>query len=431
MNNDAESLNIRIRDVVEYAQEHDSRVSYETVLDILKDKNDSVSQDDLDRARREIVQKGIQITGEDEEERYSGDLSNPGIFVPADVRISQIPLNIYNLMERLQNNEINLQPDYQRKRDLWTEEKQSQLIESLLLKIPLPTFYFDAQNEDRWVVIDGLQRLSAIYNYLVGDPVNGLEDEKRKKKAFTGLQYLEEFNDKTFDELPRQYVRRVKEASIVAYVVEKGTPDAVVFNIFQRINTGSLPLSDQEIRQALHQGHAIELTKELAESEEFKMATQYKISSERLMDREYVTRYLAFTELDYEKEYDNGMDDYLTKALDRVNRYEENELNRIRGQFLQLMRDCYAIFGKYTFRRYDLITHRRGPISKAIFELWVICFSQLNREKLNSIKENKDRLVAEFGELLKNHEFSTSLNSGKISDIRKRVRSANSLLGRF
>ena len=125
------------------------------------------------------------------------------------------------------------------------------------------------------------------------------------------------------------------------------------------------------------------------------------------------------------------MDDYLTKALDRVNRYEENELNRIRGQFLQLMRDCYAIFGKYTFRRYDLITHRRGPISKAIFELWVICFSQLNREKLNSIKENKDRLVAEFGELLKNHEFSTSLNSGKISDIRKRVRSANSLLGRF
>ncbi|MBQ7583600.1 MAG: DUF262 domain-containing protein [Lachnospiraceae bacterium] len=431
MNNDAESLNIRIRDVVEYAQEHDSRVSYETVLDILKDKNDSVSQDDLDRARREIVQKGIQITGEDEEERYSGDLSNPGIFVPADVRISQIPLNIYNLMERLQNNEINLQPDYQRKRDLWTEEKQSQLIESLLLKIPLPTFYFDAQNEDRWVVIDGLQRLSAIYNYLVGDPVNGLEDEKRKKKAFTGLQYLEEFNDKTFDELPRQYVRRVKEASIVAYVVEKGTPDAVVFNIFQRINTGSLPLSDQEIRQALHQGHAIELTKELAESEEFKMATQYKISSERLMDREYVTRYLAFTELDYEKEYDNGMDDYLTKALDRVNRYEENELNRIRGQFLQLMRDCYTIFGKYTFRRYDLITHRRGPISKAIFELWVICFSQLNREKLNSIKENKDRLVAEFGELLKNHEFSTSLNSGKISDIRKRVRSANSLLGRF
>ncbi len=431
MNNNAESLTLRINDVVEYAQEHDSRVSYETVLDILKDKNDSISQDDLDSARKEIVQKGIQITGEDEEERYSGDLSNPGIFVPADVRISQIPLNIYNLMERLKNNEINLQPDYQRKRDLWSEEKQSQLIESLLLKIPLPTFYFDAQNEDRWVVIDGLQRLSAIYNYLVGDPMKGSEDEQRKKKAFIGLQYLEDFNNKTFDELPRQYIRRVKEASIVAYVVEKGTPDAVVFNIFQRINTGSLPLSDQEIRQALHQGHAIELTKELAESEEFKMATQYKISSERLMDREYVTRYLAFTELDYEKEYDNGMDDYLTKALDRVNRYEEKELNRIREQFLQLMRDCYDIFGKYTFRRYDLITHRRGPISKAIFELWVICFSQLNGEKLNSIKENKDRFVAEFGELLKNHEFSTSLNSGKISDIRKRVKSANKLLGRF
>ena len=95
-------------------------------------------------------------------------------------------------------------------------------------------------------MIDGRQRLTAFQNFLVG--------EGGEKKAFEGLQYLRDFNGFTFDDLPRQYARRIKETPIIAFTVEKGTPDAVVFNIFQRINTGGVILTDQEIRQALYQG---------------------------------------------------------------------------------------------------------------------------------------------------------------------------------
>ena len=92
-------------------------------------------------------------------------------FIPADVNISQKPINVYNLMERLENDEINLSPDFQRNGNLWSLEKQSQLIESLMLKIPIPAFYFNAADDDRWVVIDGRQRLTAFQNFLVGEDV--------------------------------------------------------------------------------------------------------------------------------------------------------------------------------------------------------------------------------------------------------------------
>ena len=167
-----------------------------------------------------------------------------------------------------------------------------------MLKIPLPAFYFDASKEDEWIVIDGLQRLTAFQNYLVG---NKQEDGSSKKSCFKGMQYLTDFNGKTFDELPRQYIRRIKESSIVAYTVTQGTPDEVAFNIFQRINTGGIQLNDQEIRQALYSGRGTDLLKELAERKEFQEATQFAVKSERMLDREYVLRFLSFTELDYEQ----------------------------------------------------------------------------------------------------------------------------------
>ena len=161
-------------------------------------------------------------------EGYSNGSTESANFIPADINISQKTLIVYDLMERLENNKIDLQPAFQQKVRLWDCVRQSRLIESLMLRIPIPTFYFDASNDDKWKVIDGLQRLAAFQNYLVGG-------ENRKKEKLVGLQYFPEFNDMTIDGLPPRYMRRIKEAPIVAFLVEKRTPDAVVFNIFQRI----------------------------------------------------------------------------------------------------------------------------------------------------------------------------------------------------
>ena len=204
-------------------------------------------------------------------------------------------------MDRLENKEIDLAPVFQRKKDLWDDERQSRLIESLMLRIPIPGFYFDTVREDEWKVIDGLQRLSAFQNYLVGEPKDDSGSDVLVKRKFTGLQYLKDFNGKTFDQLPRQYIRRIKEASVTVYGVQKGTPDNVVYNIFQRINTGGLKLEDQEIRNAMYHGKASELAERLAEDESFLAATQYSVPSERMLDQEYVIRFMAFTELDFSR----------------------------------------------------------------------------------------------------------------------------------
>ena len=238
-----------------------------------------------------------------------------------------------------------------------------------MLRIPIPTFYFDASDEERWRVIDGLQRLTAFSNYLVGEEKEG--SCVRTKKKLEGLQYLKEFEGKTFDELPRQYVRRIKEAPIISFCVENGTPDSVVYNIFQRINTGGLHLEDQEIRNAMNHGKVTELAGKLAQGAEFLQATQYAVKTDRMLDQEYVIRFFAFTELDYEKEYEDDIDAFLIKTMKKINTYEEKELERLERNFNRVMIYCRDVFGKYAFRRIGM-DRRRGPINKAIFELWAI-----------------------------------------------------------
>ena len=97
-----------------------------------------------------------------------------------------------NLIERLKFKEIDMNPDFQRHADLWDNPKMSRLIESILIRFPLPAFYFDASDEDRWLIVDGLQRLSAIKKFVVD-----------KKLKLSGLEYLEDFKGKGYDELPQ------------------------------------------------------------------------------------------------------------------------------------------------------------------------------------------------------------------------------------
>lgn len=155
-----ETLNDRKKQIFELAQTLDNTIRYDRVVDILRDKEESVTEDTIIEVIRELEEKGI-IVVRDADEEYDIGNSNMDDVIPADVNISQRPMNVYNLMERLLNNEINLLPDFQRKGDLWSLEQKSRLIESLMLKIPIPTFYFNAADDDKWTVIDGLQRLTA------------------------------------------------------------------------------------------------------------------------------------------------------------------------------------------------------------------------------------------------------------------------------
>lgn len=406
----------KIEQMISFAEKQDTIIRYNRVLDILYDKDDSVTEETISYVVDRLEQKGI-IVIRDSDEDYENAASDVDNFIPADVNISQRPMNVYNLMERLENEEINLAPEFQRNENLWSPEQQTRLIESLMLKIPIPTFYFNAADDDKWIVIDGLQRLSAFKNFLVG---NIDENGERRKEKFTGLQYMRDFENLTFDDLPRQYVRRIKETPIVAYTVERGTPDGIVYNIFQRINTGGLELKPQEIRQALYVGKATALLQKLAEKEEFLQATQHSISTERMADREYVNRFIAFTELDYVLEYKGNIDEYLRKALKKVNHYDDKELLRVEKSFYRVMLYCKKVFGKYAFRKYNE-KRRRGPINKALFESWSLIFSELSDEELDILVQKREELLERFGKELQNADYINALKSGDQYSVARRI----------
>lgn len=237
------------------------------------------TEDTYNEMIKYLEQAGIEIT-DDGSEIESDDelLPLPEIrpFDPSKIDIDMKTMELSSIIKRLEYEEINMNTDFQRKSGLWTAVQKSQLIESLLLRIPIPAFYFDGGVKDNWLIIDGLQRITALKEFVVDGTLK-----------LSGLEFFSDLNGLKFAELPRAFVRRIEETNIIAYIVKGGTPANVKYNIFKRINTGGLELTPQEIRHALYQGTATRLCKKLAKLPEFQMATTYSIRDDRI-DRKSV-----------------------------------------------------------------------------------------------------------------------------------------------
>lgn len=257
-----------------------------------------------------LEKKGIEIiNGGSEVENEDSLLPMPEIrpFDPSKIDIDMKTMELSSIIERLEYNEINMNTDFQRKSGLWTDVQKSQLIESLLLRIPIPAFYFDGGIKDNWLIIDGLQRITALKKFVIDGDLR-----------LSGLEFFHDLEGMKYTELPRTFIRRIKETNIVAYIVKGGTPANIKYNIFKRINTGGLELKPQEIRHALYQGAATDLCKKFAKFSEFQMATTYSIKDDRMMDQEFVLRFVAVCYYGIDK-YEGIPDNYLNGAMEYLN----------------------------------------------------------------------------------------------------------------
>ncbi|EGJ1557731.1 DUF262 domain-containing protein, partial [Escherichia coli] len=206
------------------------------------------------------------------------------------------------IFDRVHFGDIELQPDFQRKDRIWNNEKKSKLIESILLKLPLPVFYFGNRiAEDKWVVVDGLQRITTIYDFMSGE------------FKLSKLDILEDLNGKEFGELTRTEQRAIREYEITAYFIEmnKDSTDLIV-ELFHRINTYGVKLSDQEIRSALNQGSSVKFLRYLASKNEFKQATHGKVKPDRQKDMELCLAALAFINIGFKNYNFNSYDKFLS-----------------------------------------------------------------------------------------------------------------------
>jgi len=320
-------------------------------------------------------------------------------FNPAQIDISTKTPTVDLLIKRLKADppEIDLYPDFQRKDDLWDAGKQSRLIESMLIKFPLPAFYFDGTDNNKWLVVDGLQRLSAIRNFIIN-----------KSLTLTGLEFLKKLEGDGFDDLSRTLQRQIEETQVTAYIINPGTPDEVKFNIFRRVNTGGLIMEPQEIRHAMNQGIPAIYVKELAKMQEFIQATQGAINPSRMLDREFVTRFVSFYMNDY-RNYVPDLDTFMNSSMSEIKKLSENERKKIKQDFQASMLLCKSIFGNWAFRKSDKYPEKRKPINKALFEVWSVSLAKLNENQRNQILLKKDILFDKSIKLVK--EDSTFFNS--------------------
>lgn len=331
-------------------------------------------------------------------------------FNPKDVDIITQSMVVANIIERLRDDRILLEPDFQRNPELWDDKKQSRLIESLIVRIPLPSFYFDYDDEnDKYIVVDGLQRLWAIRRFAA----IGQDDPKRLR--LKDLEYLPELNGKKYEDLPMLFQRRIREQTIVAYVIRPGTPENVRTSIFTRINTGGLQLTPPEIKNSVFRGRAAELLKELAHSEEFKKATGHRINPIRMQDCEFVNRFLAFYLLPLE-DYRENLEFFLTAVLKTVKEAPAETLEECRAAFLKAMNTAYAVFGDKAFRKIQK-NDKYGKINKPLFECVSVRFARLSESECEGLVKKKMIFMAKYENLLKNAEFIDVITNGTAKKI--------------
>lgn len=343
-------------------------------------------------------------------------------FNPALINIESKILTIDLFIKRLSQEipEIDLYPDFQRKDDLWDETKQSRLIESILIRFPLPAFYFDGSNKNKWLVVDGLQRLSSLRNFTI-----------KKTLRLSNLEFLVKLNGLRYDELDRDLQRIIEETQVVAYIINPGTPDDVKFNIFRRINTGGLILEPQEIRHALFQGEPAKFIAELANTEEFKRATSFSIKSARMVDRDFVNRFLSFYLFGYEN-YTPDLDSFMSRAMSQVYKMSIEQKEECKSDFIKAMNLSYGIFAENAFRKLD--GPRKKPINKALFDVFSVIFSRLSNDDAKILISLKEEVVKGLTELFINDEHYVSAISTSTSDKNRvfyRFRKTEDLLFKF
>ena len=390
-----------LKGLEDIARKQDNKIDLSIILITMKCNSDDLTDvfNYFSFKDIEIVNEGVELDFGDEDEPTDID-KKVTPFDPSKIDIKMDKITVDSIIKRIINDELEFDSSFQRKSGLWKLKQKSQLIESIILKIPLPAFYFDASDDDKWQIIDGLQRIGTLKEFIVDQSFE-----------LTGMEFLTDLDGLKFDQLPRSLQRRIEETNLNAYLVNPSTPKNVKFNIFKRINTGGLVLEAQEIRNALYQGQATKFLQDMSKQEDFRKATDYSIKTDRMLDREFCLRYVAFTKLDLEV-YNGSMDDFLNEGMQLLSTASREELAGIMSDFKLVMDSCWKVFHKNAFRRIGE-DNRRGPVNKALFETWSIIMNRLTSEEITLLIQRKDIITEKFNALCNEYNF---LNAIKASD---------------
>lgn len=423
-----------LRCVVNYFERENSPISEQELISFLL----SIVSSDSSDARTTITRRVktilswleyIEIIKEDEESyRYNDkfdptatDLNVEDSVYPSnysqEVDIKEERFSVFELLRKIDQNKIRMNPEFQRNL-VWKPYQKSQFIESIILNVPLPPFYFRKELDGKYTIVDGLQRTSTLNDFL--------DSTSEQNFSLTGLNALPSLNGKYFVELSDELKTRIEDKSLLMYVLQPSVPMVVVYDIFNRINTGGTQLERQEIRNCIFIGHSTILLKRISENTIFKEAIDFGISPTRMKDREAILRCLAFQIFDYHKEYNNSMDEFLERAMKHINKMQDNQLKKLEIDFLEVLRMTTDFFGNINFR---LPTdYSRGRINIAIMESVSHYFFHADKHVLNN---NKEKIISKYENvLLRDEEYlgSVRYSTGSTSKVKIRFSKVHEIL---
>ena len=368
--------------------------------------NPSQTEGEVHEEYFESYATGVELEGED-----LSQLEEPEPWDPEKIRIHTKHLSLRQVVDMIAEGDIDLAPDFQRQ-FVWKAWQRAGLIESLLLGIPLPSFYFNEDDTGQLQVVDGVQRLTTIFSY-VTDPTVKLG----------AVTYLHELEGQGFEDLATLFRRRLNSAQFVAHVIDPQTPYRVKFDIFRRINTGGTPLSAQEIRHCMSKARSRGFLKGLVSDPSFVTATGGALDNHpRMADREVALRFVAFRLFTPDEYAQRGsFDEFLGFVTDRLDDPATENLNQLRADFVRGMTNGYAVFGENAFRKWPWTADRKSPINRALFESWGTVLADYDETDVRSVTEN---LVNRAREMMTNDfEFINSISSstGDVRNVRTRL----------
>jgi len=313
---------------------------------------------------------------------------------------------VHDVLRRIEQGSFIMDPDFQRD-FIWPEDKQSKLIESVLMRIPLPVFYLAEDAQGRMIVVDGLQRLTTFQRFV-------------KNQLHLKLPGESELNKKQFKDLSPKLQNRIEDCNLILYVIDAKVPERARLDIFERVN-GGVPLTRQQMRNCLCMGEATRFLKTESATNLFLKATGRSLNTLTMRDREFVNRFCAFQLLPLNEYRD--MDDFLARALKKMNMFDKKTLETLSAEFHTSLSNNFFLFDKHAFRKHIPGQENRSLINAS---LWDVMSTGLSRYSKDLVKARADGLRNAFYPLLADDDFIRAITYGTnhVPNVRSRIKMA-------
>lgn len=328
--------------------------------------------------------------------------------------------SVQDLVDKIKSKDIDLKPDYQRNY-VWAsndekENKRSRLIESLLLNIPIPVIYFAEQAETlKYEVIDGQQRLKTFEDFL------------NNRFELKDLEIRDDVNGKSYLKLDQKDRDEIRKRSIRAIVILNESDEEIKYEVFERLNLGSVQLTPQEIRNNTLRGSLNDLLKELADNTIFRSMINLRLKSDQtnMAHEELVLRFFAYHNSGLKRA--ESMSYFLTKYMKENRNISLNEIDKLRKLFLDTVEKIKEYLGDNAFSVVHAKTGKWYPTSnRSMYDAEMLAFAQVQK---NKIKVTPSDFKSKLKSLLQNKDFMKTLvdqSGGK--KIEQRVNDVKKLL---